>query len=112
MACQPSRLLASAPAEQSNRRRKQPATATSPGSEAAAARSCQQQLSFRSKANRCTGLAHGPGPGASCQQQLSSGANLDSGSTSTSPQPADGILPTTTLWPGCGFCRIKGSALC
>src|SRR5580658_8164849 len=110
MAGPQSRLLAPAPGEQSSRRRKQPATATSPGSEAAAARSCQQQLSFRPKALRCTGLAHGLRPGASCQQQLSFGANLGSGNTSAAPRPADRILPTTTLWRGCDFGRIKGSA--
>ena len=57
MAGPESRVLAAAPREQSGHRRAQPPTATSPGSETAAARSCQQQLSFRPKAFRCRGLA-------------------------------------------------------
>ena len=112
MAGPESGVLAPAPGEQSGPRRTQPPTATSPGSEAEASQSCQQQLSFRSKAFRGTGLAGRRGPGASCQQQLSSSASLGSGSTSASSRPTDRILPTTTFWHRFAFRRIKGVAPC
>src|SRR4029077_20973342 len=42
----------------------------------------------------------------SCKQQLSSGASLDSGSTSAPQTPAVGILQTTTSWCPGSFCWI------
>src|SRR5471030_2509284 len=86
--------------------RAEPPTAARPGSEAASARSCKQQLSFRPKALRRRDLASGCRSPESCKQLLSSGASLDSGSTSAPQTPAVGILQTTTSWCPGSFCRI------
>ena len=113
MACQPSRLLASAPGEQSNRRRKQPATATSPGSAAAAARSCQQQLSFRSTEQTAAQVwLMGPG-----LEHLASNNSARAqiwileALPPLAPARRWNLANNNALWPGCGFCRMKGSAL-
>src|SRR5260370_18588982 len=112
MADRKTRVLATAPAEQSGHRGPQPRTATNPGSETATAQSCQQQLSFGPKAYCGTDLAGGHWPGTSCQQQLSSGASVDFRSASAPAWSPHRILPTTTSWHGIGFRRIKGITPC
>src|ERR1017187_6435231 len=54
MADPESRVLATPPGKPSGHRRTQPPTATSPGSEAEASQSCQQQLSFQPKIGRAS----------------------------------------------------------
>src|ERR1700722_11348214 len=103
---QPRLLAAVSRATPAGRRAESPTAARS-GPETASARSCKQQLSFRPKAFRGRGLAPGRRPPESCKQQLSSGASLDSGSTSAAQAPGFGILQTTTSWYPGGFCRIN-----
>ena len=80
-------LLAAVSRATPSRRRAEPPTAARSGPQAAPARSCKQQLSFRPKAFRCRDLAPGRRPPESCKQQLSSGASLDPGSTSRRRKP-------------------------
>src|ERR1700677_631283 len=102
---QPRLLAAVSRATPAGRRAESPTAARS-GPKAASARSCKQQLSFRPKAFRRRDLAAGPRTPESCKQQLSSGASLDSGTTSAAQAPAVGILQTTTSWSRGEFCRI------
>ena len=112
MAVPQPRLLAAVPGETPSRGRAQPPTAARSGSETASARSCKQQLSFRPKAFHRRDLAPGCRPPESCKQQLSSGASLDSRSTSAAQAAGFGILQTTTSWYPGGFWRITELAPC
>src|ERR1700691_4009676 len=112
MAVPQPRLLAAVPRATPSRGRAQPPTAARSGPKTAAARSCKQQLGFRPKALQCRDLAPGRRPPESCKQHLSSGASLDSGSTSAAQAPGFGILQTTTSWYPGGFCRITEIAPC
>src|SRR3954453_3580670 len=103
MAIPESRLLAAVSRTARGLRRAESPAAARTGPETATDRSCKQQLSFRPKAFRRRGLAVGRRTPGACKQQLSSGASLDFGSTSTPQTPAVGILQTTTSWYTGGF---------